>query len=449
MKERINTTSVASDSVSPTMAFIDYLFPQPREFAVRLWEGSYFKARQTPRFTVVLNDPGALRRMLSIPLELSLVEAYIRKDFDIEGDLISAFHAFEVLAKTVTAQPLQLLRLRFALPKGEELTKNIEHGPARLAGLQHSRKRDREAIQYHYDVGNDFYALWLDQRMVYSCAYFPTDMEDIDTAQEKKLDIICRKLDLKPDETLLDIGCGWGGLIIYAAQKYGVRATGITLSKEQHQLANQRIAAAGLQGTAVKLLDYRDIRGTTFDKIVSVGMFEHVGKKKLPDYFGYAYHLLKPGGLFLNHGISLAANSLQKSSFLATLFDRTIVGSGSFTQRYIFPDGELIPVSEVNIIAEQTGFDIQHVENWRKHYARTLRHWLKRLENHQSEAIQLSSESVYRIWKLYMSMAAYGFDIDNIAVNQTLLSKPDNGRRKVVVADAKRCCVESTNIHDG
>ncbi|QPC83143.1 class I SAM-dependent methyltransferase [Phototrophicus methaneseepsis] len=441
MTENTKSTATGSSSLENILSFMNCLFPEPRNFAIRLWDGTYFGATQPQAFMLAINNAGALRRMFQIPLELSIAEAYIRKDFDIEGDLIVAFQTFETLAKTITAQPLQLLRLRFALPKGEELTQNIERGPAQLAGSQHSRKRDREAIQYHYDVGNDFYALWLDQRMIYSCAYFSTETEDLDTAQEKKLDIICRKLDLKPGETLLDIGCGWGGLIIYAAQKYGVRATGITLSKEQHQLANIRIAAAGLQGTIVKPLDYRDIRGTTFDKIVSIGMFEHVGRQNLPDYFGYAYNLLKPGGLFLNHGISLAANSLQKSSFLATLFDRTIVGSGSFTQRYIFPDGELIPVSEVNIIAEQTGFDIHHVENWRKHYARTLRHWLKRLENHQSEAIQLSSESVYRIWKLYMSMAAYSFDIGNLAVNQTLLSKPDNSARKVAVADAKRCCV--------
>lgn len=441
MAESIETSSTVSDSISRTLAFIDYLFPQPREFAVRLWQGSYIEASQTPVFTLVLNNPGALRRMFHIPLELSLAEAYIRNDFDIEGNLIAAFHTFEVLAKKLAARPLRLLQLWYALPTETGLAENIERGPARLGGTQHSRKRDREAIQYHYDVGNDFYALWLDQKMVYSCAYFSTETEDLDTAQEEKLDIICRKLDLKSGEILLDIGCGWGGLIIYAAQKYGVRATGVTLSEQQHQLANTHIAAAGLQGTAVKLLDYRDIRGTTFDKIVSVGMFEHVGRKNLPGYFGYAYNLLKPGGLFLNHGISLATNSLQESSFLTTLFEQVILGSGSFTQRYIFPDGELLPVSEVNLIAEKTGFEIHHVENWRKHYARTLRHWLKRLESHHSEVTQLSSESVYRIWKLYMSMAAYGFDIGNLAVNQTLLSKPDNSHRQVAVADAKRCCV--------
>jgi cyclopropane-fatty-acyl-phospholipid synthase len=438
MIESIKTTATVSESITSTLAFIDYLFPQPREFGIRLWEGSYLEATQTSVFTLVINNSGALRRMFHIPVELSLAEAYIYKDFDVEGDLIAAFHTFEALLKKLGARPLRLLKLWYALPKGENLTQNIERDPAHLEGSQHSRQRDQDAIQYHYDVGNDFYALWLDQRMVYSCAYFPTETADLDTAQEKKLDIICRKLDLKPGETLLDIGCGWGGLIIYAAQKYGIRATGITLSEEQHHLANARIAAAGLQGTKVKLLDYRDITGTTFDKIVSVGMFEHVGRKKLPDYFGYAYNLLKPGGLFLNHGISLAANSLQQTSALTTILDRKILGSGSFTQRYIFPDGELMPVSEVNIIAEQTGFDIHHVENWRKHYALTLRHWLKRLESNRFEAIQLSSESLYRIWKLYLSMATYGFESGNLAVNQTLLSKPENGPRRVAVPNGKR-----------
>lgn len=449
MTENTRSTMARSSTLESTLSFIHYLFPEPRNFAIRLWDGSYFGTSQAPEFTLVINNSGALRRMFQIPLELSMAEAYIRKDFDVEGDLIAAFYMFESLARKLIARPLRLLQLWYALPTQALSTQNIKRSPAKMAGAAHSRKRDRDAIQYHYDVGNDFYALWLDQRMVYSCAYFPTGVDDIDAAQEKKLDIICRKLDLKPGDTLLDIGCGWGGLIVYAAQKYGIRATGITLSEQQHQLANQRIATAGLQGTAVKLLDYRDLTGTTFDKIVSVGMFEHVGRKNLPDYFGYAYNLLKPGGLFLNHGISLAANSLQKSSYLTSLFERKILGSGLFTQRYIFPDGELMPVSEVNLIAEKTGFEIHHVENWRKHYARTLRHWLNRLEDRRSEAIQLSNESIYRIWKLYMSMAAFGFDIGNLAVNQTLLSKPDNGRRKVVVADAKRCCVESTNIHDG
>lgn len=447
MIENAKSIATGSLTVESTLSFMDYLFPEPRNFAIRLWDGSYFGATQAPLFTLVINNSGALRRMFQIPLELSMAEAYIRKDFDIEGDQITAFQTFETLRGTIMTWPLHLLRLRMSLPVDHHTTQTINRGSARLVGSQHSRKRDRDAIQYHYDVGNDFYALWLDRRMIYSCAYFPTGAEDIDTAQEKKLDIICQKLDLKPSETLLDIGCGWGGLIVYAAQNYGIRAVGITLSEQQHQMANARIAAANLRGTAVKLLDYRDLTGTTFDKIVSVGMFEHVGRKKLPDYFGNAFNLLKPGGLFLNHGISLVTNSFQQTSFLTGLFERYVLGSGSFVQKYIFPDGELLPVSEVNLIAEKTGFEIHHVENWRKHYALTLRQWLNRLESHSSEAIQLTSESVYRIWKLYMSMAAYGFDVGNLAVNQTLLRKPVYGPHRVAVSDAKRCCVakKSTN----
>jgi len=423
MTENTRSTMTGSSTLESTLSFIHYLFPEPRNFAIRFWDGSYFGTTQAPAFTLVINNSGALRRMFQIPLELSIAEAYIRKDFDIEGDLIAAIQTFETSAKTIMSQPLQLLRLRIGLPVAHQPTRTIERDPAHLVGSQHSRKRDRDAIQYHYDVGNDFYELWLDQRMIYSCAYFPTGAENIDTAQEKKLDIICRKLDLKPGETLLDIGCGWGGLIVYAAQTYDVRALGITLSEQQYQLANARISAANLHGTEVKLLDYRDLADTTFDKIVSVGMFEHVGRKKLPAYFRNAFHLLKPDGLFLNHGISLSTNSLQMS-FLSSLFERYVLGSGSFTQHYIFPDGELLPVSQVNLTAEHAGFEIQHVENWRSHYARTLRHWLSRLENHRSEAIQLTSESIYRTWKLYMSMAAYGFDVGKLAVNQTLLRKP-------------------------
>ena len=205
--------------------------------------------------------------------------------------------------------------------------------------------------------------------MNYSCAYFRTGTEDIDTAQEAKLEHICRKLRFKPGERLLDIGCGWGGLVIYAAQRYGVRALGVTLSEKQYALANERIAAAGLTDrAAVNLLDYRDLSNAQFDKIVSVGMFEHVGRGHLPEYFAHAYRLLKPGGLFLNHGISTAhPQTRQKKSAWTQFIERNVLGSGQFVWRYIFPDGELEPVSEVNLVAEAAGFEVRDVENLREH----------------------------------------------------------------------------------
>lgn len=232
---------------------------------------------------------------------------------------------------------------------------------------------------------------------------------------------ICRKLRLKPGERLLDIGCGWGGLARYAALKYGVEVLGVTLSKNQKAYADEKIAHAGLDGrVAVKLKDYRDLGNESFDKIVSVGMFEHVGRSHLPEYFAQAYRLLKPGGLFLNHGISRRAGTEEEwDGFL----QKRIFGRGAFLQRYIFPDAELIPSSEVNVMAENAGFEVRDVENLREHYALTLRNWVKRLAEHQEEAIKASDEVTYRTWRLYMSASAYGFESGNINVNQTLLAK--------------------------
>lgn len=436
----ISTLNIPQD-VQRASDFLDKLFSHPRHFDVDLWDGTRLAFTNDPRFTLVLRSPGALRRMLRLPLELSLAEAFIRGELEIEGELISAFQLFNSLATQLSnSNLLRLLLLWFELPKDRPDFETTGRKAARMSGSSHSRARDRAAIQYHYDVGNDFYALWLDKRMVYSCAYFVSGTEDLDTAQEQKLDIICRKLQLKPGERLLDIGCGWGGLVVYAAQKYGVQSMGVTLSKEQHILANQRIAAAGLTHSAVKLMDYRDLRGEPFDKVVSIGMFEHVGKSHLLEYFGHIYNLLKPGGLFLNHGISLHPDNTN-SSVWAHFVCRYILGAGSFFNRYIFPDGELVPVSEVNLTAERTGFEVRHLENWREHYALTLRHWIQRLENHHPEAMRLTSEEVYRTWKLYLSAAVYGFESGGINVNQTILYKHDNSRNYIELADSKRCCI--------
>jgi len=282
------------------------------------------------------------------------------------------------------------------------------------------RARDRAAIQYHYDVGNDFYALWLDARMIYSCAYFKTGEETLDAAQEAKLDLICRKLRLRAGETLLDIGCGWGGLAIYAAQKYGVNALGVTLSEKQATLANERIRAAGLaERVRVELRDYRDLSDASFDKIVSVGMFEHVGRAKLAEYFAQAYRLLKPRGVFLNHGIA-AQRQPSASNWLARIFTRE-----SFVWRYVFPDGELVPIHDALAFAHRAGFEVRDVESWREHYARTLRHWVARLESRCDEAQQAVDERTYRVWRFYMAGSAYSFDTARVSVYQALLAKPD------------------------
>jgi len=433
----------ASSVVGRTASLIDRLFPPPRTFGVRLSDGTELPGAASPAFGLVLKHPGALRRMFAPPVELSLGEAFIYGDFDIEGDVFAAFSLIDA-SLTRSFSPgdiVALIRAILALPKSGPV-RPVGRGPARLRGRRHSRERDRAATQYHYGVGNDFYALWLDRRMQYSCGYFPTGAEDLNTAQERKLELICRKLSLQPGERLLDIGCGWGGLGTYAAEKYDVQVLGVTLSDDQVEYAQ-----AGLdERVSVKLLDYRDLADESFDKIASVGMFEHVGRRNLPEYFAQVYRLLKPGGLFLNHGISgrppllhLAAGGperARKAFRWQRFLERRIIGDGSFAQRYIFPDGELVPVSEVNLIAERAGFEVLDVENLRQHYALTLRQWVNRLEARRDDAIKSTDEVTYRTWRLYMAASAYGFEAERINVNQTLLAGPPGGNSNIPLSRA-------------
>ncbi|HEX2924324.1 MAG TPA: cyclopropane-fatty-acyl-phospholipid synthase family protein, partial [Chloroflexota bacterium] len=280
-----------------------------------------------------------------------------------------------------------------------------------------------DAISYHYDVGNEFYSSWLDRRMIYSCAYFETGKEDLDAAQEAKLDLICRKLRLQPGERLLDIGCGWGGLIQFAAERYGVKAVGITLSQSQADLANQRIAAAGMADRCeAVILDYRDVTSLpAFDKVANVGMVEHVGKAKLGDYFAAAYSALKPGGLFLSHGITAAGRDRS-----ANLLDRYVFHRGAFMAKYVFPDGEVYPVGDALSVAERAGFEVRDVESLREHYALTLRHWVHRLESNLMDVLNVVDERTYRVWRLYMAGCSHAFKTARLSVHQSLLSKPDD-----------------------
>jgi cyclopropane-fatty-acyl-phospholipid synthase len=261
--------------------------------------------------------------------------------------------------------------------------------------------------------------------MVYSCAYFPTGTEDLDAAQEAKLEHICRRLRLRPGERLLDIGCGWGGLVQYAAERYGAEVTGITLSRPQAELAQQRIAAAGLSGRCrIEVRDYRDLpTWPAFDKIVSVGMVEHVGGAKLPTYFASAYRCLRPGGLFLNHGI--VRTRPAPAGDPAQWVRRLLWQDGAFIQRYVFPDSELVPPGETIRHAERAGFETRDVENLREHYALTVRHWIRRLEARRDQAVRLVGEPTYRVWRLYMSGCARAFTTGSIGVVQALFSKPE------------------------
>ena len=399
--------------VQTARTFLETLFASlhPRPFAVRFWDGSEWPAEtEHPAFTLTLKHPGALRRMFSdVSSDLTLGEAYIYDDFDIEGDIFAVFPVADRLLESdwSLGEKARLLRMLHRLPKPETQRWRM----ARLRGKRHSIQRDREAIRYHYDVPSAFYALWLDRNMVYSCAYFRTGEEDIDTAQEQKLDYICRKLRLQPGERLLDIGCGWGALVIHAAKHYGVEAVGITLSENQYRWAQEWIRREGLEGKArVELRDYREMDEVeAFDKLVSVGMFEHVGEEMLPAYFQQAYRLLKPGGVFLNHGIARNANRPWQR--------------GTFGDRYVFPDGELVPIWLTLKAAQEAGFEVRDVESLREHYALTLRHWVRRLEAQHEEAVRITDETTYRIWRLFMSGSSYNFAKGRHEVYQSLLVK--------------------------
>ena len=389
-----------------------------RNFQVRLWDGSTWGLDHKPRFTLVLKNPGALHEMFSSPSELTLGEAYICDDFDIEGDIEAALDLADYLLDQGDRRRLlkspHLASLLQKLPVSRQTDRGRQ--AATLRGPVHSRDRDSHAISYHYDLPPEFFALWLDRRMVYSCAYFATGEDtDLETAQSDKLDYICRKLRLRRGDRLLDIGCGWGGLVIHAAAGYDAHAVGVTLSARQAQVARRRIRDAGVEDRCrVEVCDYRDLDpGQQYDKVVSVGMFEHVGKAFLPAYFGRAWQLLRPGGAFLNHGIAVPANDRPNGS--------------SFIDRYVFPDGELVPLNTSLGAAEKTGFEVRDVESLREHYALTLRHWVHRLEAHAQDARRITDETTYRIWRLYMAASEHRFRSGRLNLYQMLLAKPVHG----------------------
>lgn len=413
-----------ASTAETTIALLERVLPAERSFAVRLWDGTTVPPPSgpvaDPPATIVLTHEGALPSMLQLPVDVSVGEAYLRGDVDVEGDLESAFefldHAELALSPSDwmgIAADAAKLRRHLAGSRGAGPVARVA---ARMRGRMHSRDRDRQAITHHYDVSNAFYALCLDARMVYSCGYFPTPHASLDEAQEAKLELICRKLRLKPGERLLDIGCGWGALPLYAAERFGVEAHGITLSEKQLELARARAADAGLADRVTyELRDYRDLDGT-FDKIASVGMAEHVGREKLPVYFGEAFAHLRPGGLMLNHAIS-------RGPVGAAVDERVI--SGEFMRRYVFPDGEILPLWQSLEAAEGAGFEVRDVEDLREHYAATLRAWVANLERRWSDAVEEAGRDRTRLWRLYMAGSAHRFAAGHLAIHQALLAKPD------------------------
>ena len=399
---------------------------------LRLWNGELLQlgssaqttglhnlpANAPPPYTLVCRSPQAVRTLVLGRDPLRLAEAYFNGDTDVEGDFFAALglkdqlnhlgYAWRDRAGALLAAARLCLSCRVAAA--------TDTAQASLHGVNvksHTRGENSNAVAFHYDVSNAFYALWLDEAMVYSCAYFERADDTIADAQQAKLDLVCRKLMLQPDELMLDIGCGWGALVIYAAQHYGVRAHGITLSRQQLALAQQRIDAAGLQGrVTVALCDYRDLPANAcYDKVASVGMFEHIGLKNLPTYFEAVHQRLAPGGLFLNHGITHDVEGWKKTL------------SSEFINRYVFPDGQLDTVSNIQRLMERAHFEITDVESLRPHYALTLRHWVARLEQHHDAALQHVSESTWRVWRLYMAACALEFETGEIGVYQVLACK--------------------------
>ncbi|TCV90389.1 class I SAM-dependent methyltransferase [Sulfurirhabdus autotrophica] len=363
--------------------------------SINFWDEREMNLGKHSKVKLSVRSPHALTSLAN-PSMGKLAKNYVEQQIDLEGSMHDIIHVGEMFcdAASCIAQPSR----------------------TGLSWLRQSRVDASKEISYHYDVSNDFYKLWLDRRMVYSCAYFKHPDDSLDLAQEQKLEHICRKLDLKTGEQFLDIGCGWGGLIFWAAENYGVNATGVTLSLNQYEYVQEQIVKRGLQDRCkVRLMDYRDVPVTEkYEKISSVGMFEHVGMKNLHQYFGKIYQLLQPGGLMLNHGIT-AAN-------LGT--DGLGSGISEFIEQYVFPGGELVHVSDAIEIMSQQCLECVDVENLRPHYAKTLWNWVENLEAGQQEAKELIGEKKFRIWHIYMGGSAHAFERGWMSLFQIVAGKP-------------------------
>lgn len=356
---------------------------------LQLWDGRQFDLGNDPRVVLHIKSVGALRHLLK-PSMATLGQAYVDGEIDVEGEIDDVIH--------VAAQ------LSTHGGKAER------HG-ARM--IRHTRGIDAEAIAYHYDVSNDFYRLWLDEEMLYSCAYFRSDADSLETAQTQKLDHILAKLRPQPGQRLLDIGCGWGALVLRAASKYGMRAVGITLSQNQYAHACERVARAGLEDRVeIRMQDYRDV-SERFDRISSVGMFEHVGLKNLRAYFDKIHELLADDGICLNHGITSTDPDSAESP----------LGGGEFIERYVFPHGELPHVSLALKEMSAAGLEVTDVENLRRHYALTTRHWSQRFEKCAPDLKAMVGEKRFRIWRTYLAGCTYGFTYNWIALHQILAVK--------------------------
>jgi len=371
------------------------------------YDGSRLGPPDTPT-RIVVRSPKALRYVLTAPGEIGFARAYVAGEIDVEGDIFEALSLRDHLPD-VKVTPREWLAL--ARTVGVEGLRPLPPPPeeARVRGRRHSKERDAAVIAHHYDVSNDFYRMVLGPSMTYSCAVFAAPDTTLEAAQAAKYELVCRKLGLRPGMRLLDVGCGWGGMVMHAAQEHGVRAVGVTLSVRQAEWAREAVRRAGLADRVeIRVQDYRDIVDGPFDAISSIGMFEHVGAAKLDEYFTRLFSLLRPQGRLLNHGIA------KRPSPRAAFSHR------GFIDRYVFPDGELHEVGAVVTRVQTAGFEVRNVEGLREHYGQTLRRWVTNLETNWDEAVRLVGSGRARVWRLYMAASALNFDADRNHLHQVL-----------------------------
>lgn len=409
----------ASDNGARTSlaSMLEDLLGSDLPIAIRAYDGSRLGPPddEAPA-TILVRSPDALRRILTAPGELGFGRAYVAGDLDVEGDIYEALKIGDVIG-SFKLSPKQLAAA--AKIVGVHGLKPLPPPPeeAHLRGRRHSKERDAAAIRHHYDVSNEFYEMVLGSTMTYSCAVFEKPSDTLDAAQEQKYELICRKLDLQPGQRLLDVGCGWGGMVMHAARHHGARAVGVTISPSQADEARQRVADAGLADRVdIRLLDYRDVVDGPYDAISSIGMFEHVGLAKLGEYFDRLRTVVVPGGRILNHGISRPW-SRHRPGF----------GRATFIDRYVFPDGELHEVGTVVTAMQQHGLEVRHLESLREHYALTLRHWVANLEANWDAAVEHVGVGRARVWRLYMAASALNFEKGRTQIHQILAVKPDAG----------------------
>jgi cyclopropane-fatty-acyl-phospholipid synthase len=392
--------------------------------AMRAWNGEVW-GPENARATIVLNHPGALRALLLPADELTAGEAYIYDDVDFQGSILELVE-FAARLRSSQSQNLGSLRLYRKLRSLPAENRRSTHVRPERAGRLHSRKRDSASVTAHYNIGNDFFHQFLDPGMVYSAGAFLDPDEPLEKAQLRKIDLICRKLQLRPHQRLLDIGCGWGTLAIHAARHYDVEVTGVTLSGPQVDLATTAAGDAGVDDRVkFEMLDYRDVKGR-FDAIASVGMFEHAGKGQLARYFKSVRDMLEPGGTFLNHGIVTRDRQPRRMK-------------PGFLDTYVFPDSDLVAVDEVIGFAEDAGFELRDAESLRTSYALTLQHWVNNLETNRKAVVAAADETTYRIWRVYMAGSAVAFDSAAVSVYQLLLNTTDRpwtfGRSHLLATD--------------